>query len=165
MDLLKNVNDLDQFCKKIFEDFLTSIDNSMLMRNHFNDQLIWLDFLSNAKVRLVLTVALTQYKKTDLTPNIVKINELISESFINETGFNPTDVFKVFILSAISSLQLFVTDNFLCFINAEEYKTYTDCLIFVEDLFQLDELKKLGINSVQYSLDVDGEIVRPTGLL
>lgn len=163
MDNPANVDNLDQFGVKMFEQFLDCVDSGMLMRNILNDRLIWLDFLANTKVRLVLTAALTHYKNSDLTPNIAKINEVISESFINETGFNPSDIMKVFTLSAISSLQLYVIDNFVHFIDTEVNKTYGDCLVFVQDLFQLDELKELGIASIEYSLDVDGETIGPVG--
>lgn len=157
MENLKGKVHFDEFSDCLFKDLLEDFEINS------DDGLVWIEYLKDYKVRSILSVALMNYKRIGLGTcqrNCLQLKEVFSEKLINDTGVNSyDDLCRIMLLSAIASLQLYVVDNFVCFINS-----YEDCLQFVDDLFEMEPEASGTLEYIDYTLDVDGEKVHSVGM-
>ena len=131
-----------------------------------DNELIWTQLLNDQKVQSVLW-AFMKYRKIYPFDTTGQLNNQVLEKLSDETGFNIDYIYQQLTLGAISSLQLYVVDNFLCFIDtSEEFNSYRDCLQFVKSLFEIEKPDDGKIcNTIDYyCLTVNGENMYSVGI-
>lgn len=109
-----------------------------------NSSLIWIEYLKKANVQTILKAFVAKQPSEPLD----------LEKVAKENDLNGKEVVDLLICSAISALQLYVVDNFLCFLDGSS--SFDQMYQFVDGLFVAEiEL---------YTLISDGEGMHSVGM-
>lgn len=133
-----NFNGFDPFSDQFLDRFVSSFDQSMF--EDTSEQISWIVFLKNDKIRSVLLKIFDKANAQSSDDD----NFLQILNSIQFEDLSSSIIRQLLIQSAICSLQLYVVDNFLCFIETND--EFKDCLQFVEKLSTNPNINSFNLN-------------------